>query len=61
MNKIRITSEPTYAKYVEGVDYVGKGIYLGISKNAHKFKRHDHSRAYAVQHKQGPKYHFEKV
>ena len=54
----RYKSEPTYQKYIVGSTYEGKGKYLGETKGAHKFLRHDKP---LYQKTSGAKYFFEKV
>lgn len=50
---------PTHEKYIVGVVYKNKGKYLGVSKDVHKFERHD--KPFYQKQTFGPKYFFEKV
>lgn len=61
-NKILVTVNGlnlTVSEYIEGMDYKGKGQYLGVSKGAHKFLRHSHP--YYKKNIFGVRYHFEKI
>lgn len=51
--QITATIEP----YTVGETYEGKGKYLGRSKGAHKFQRHEQGH---YRKNFGPMYHFEK-
>jgi len=52
---LNVTVQP----YIEGMNYKGKGQYLGVSKGAHKFLRHSHP--YYKKNIFGVRYHFEKI
>ncbi len=45
--------------YTIGRHYLNKGIYIGICKGCHKFKRHD--KPFYMKSQFGTRYHFEKI
>lgn len=60
--EFRLNRYETYAKYIIGVLYDGKGTYLGeTKKGVHKFEKHARSFSFARANNFGPKYYFEKA